>query len=325
MSMKLFFSILFLCFTFTSIQSQNFEEVDRIVSQYPKSAASPDQLAEQIAKDFSTDIERIRALYTWLALNISYDLETLYSGETAVNFSYTDQQDLQRKLRAINRNMVNNTLRTKKAICEGYAQTFKYISELLGVPCMLVGGYSKGTVDDIGEIPPRENHAWNAVKLNKKWFLIDVTWGAGYANGKSWTQRFNDFYFLTNPDDLILSHYPMDDMWTLTKNNTTLSEFFEKPIFDKAFFINELTLYAPLHGELTLKPNSTIEFTLGEIPDEVSLYYAFRGNTNVEKIIPECADSKCKFSIPFTKNENTSLLLFANQQTALQYKIKLEK
>ena len=188
--MKLFFSILFLCFSFTNIQSQNFEEVDRIVSQYPKSAATPDQLADQIAKDFSTDIDRIRALYTWLALNISYDLETLYSGQTEVNFSYTDQQDLQRKLRAINRNTVNNTLRTKKAICEGYAQTFKYISELLGVPCMLVGGYSKGTVDDIGKIPPRENHAWNAVKLNKKWFLIDVTWGAGICQWQKMDTTF---------------------------------------------------------------------------------------------------------------------------------------
>ena len=104
----------------------------------------------------------------------------------------------------------------------------------------------------------------------------------------------------------------------------TLIEFFEKPIFDKAFFVNDLTLYAPLQGELTVKPNSNIEFTFGEISDDVALYYAFKGNTNVEKIIPECADAKCTFIIPFTENENTALLLFANQQTALQYKIRLE-
>ena len=80
----------------------------------------------------------------------------------------------------------------------------------------------------------------------------------------------------------------------------------------------------PYKERLTMKPNSNIEFTLGEIPDNVALYYAFKGNTNVDKIIPECTDSKCKFSIPFTENKNTALLLFVNQQTALQYKIRLE-
>lgn len=321
--MKQVITALLFFLLFNVVQSQNYDNVDARVAMYPKQYASANQLADQIAKDFTTDRERARAIYTWLAINVSYDLETLYNGQTQVNFSYVDQKDLKRKLAAINTHTANQTLRTNKAICEGYAQAFKKTSELMGIPCMLVGGFSKGDVTDIGVFPSEENHAWNAVKINNKWYLVDATWGAGYSNGDTWVQRFNDFFFLTDPDEFALTHFPSEPEWLFTKKRFTKKQFYETPFYEKAFFKNKLNLLSPLHGELIVKSNSAIEFIMAEIPKNVTLYYAFKGNKYSKRIEPSCINGKCYFKIPFTDNKNTELLIFANERTALQYKIKL--
>jgi len=320
--MKLLISTLFLWLALTNIHAQNFDNVDSRVNLYPNRYASADQLANQITKDFTKDLDRIRAIYTWLAINVSYDLKTLYNGEAQINFSYSSQEDLQRKLTAINTHIVNKTLRTNKAICEGYAQTFKMVSEQMGIPCKLVGGFSKVDVNDIGINPTVENHAWNAVKVNNKWYLVDATWGAGYTNGDKWVQRFDDFFFLTDPNKFALTHYPSERGWLFTNKSITKEHFFESPIYDKSFFTNNLKLLSPLQGELFVKPNEHITFTMGNIPKDVTLYYIFNGDKFSEKIEPSCINEKCTFEIPFVQNRDTELILFANKRTILQYKIK---
>ncbi len=323
--MKFLFSTLFIFFTLIAVTAQNFKNVDSIVRLYPNKYGNADQLSEQIAKDFTTDIDKVRAIYTWLALNVSYDLETFYSGNTAINFSYTDQADLQRKQTAITTNTVNSTLRTKKAICEGYAQTFKQVSEKLSIPCMLVGGFSKGDVSNIGVIPKNEDHAWNAVKINKQWYLIDATWGAGYTNGAKWVQRFNDFFFFTKPEEFAKTHFPSEPTWLMTRKKISKQDFYTSPIYEMAFFKNKLTLLSPLKGEIHAKLGENIKFTMGKIPENLSLYYAFKGDKFSEKIVPNCVDDICTFTIPFTNTTNSELIIFVNKQTALQYRVILRE
>jgi len=50
---------------------------------------------------------------------------------------------------------------SKKVVCQGYAETFKYIMDELGFECLIVGG---------------PTHAWNLLKLGDSYYHIDVTW-----------------------------------------------------------------------------------------------------------------------------------------------------
>lgn len=52
-----------------------------------------------------------------------------------------------------------------KAICQGYSEAFQYIMQCLGIECGVCRGNST-----------RGRHAWNYVKLNGKYYWIDVTW-----------------------------------------------------------------------------------------------------------------------------------------------------
>lgn len=322
--MKFTFTFIFLCFSLSTLCAQNFELVDSRVSLYPKKYASAEALAEQIETDFSSDVDKVRAIYKWLTLNVDYDIEAYYKGQSRVNFSYTNQEDLQRKLAAINTHTINQTLRTNKAICEGYAQTFRKVSELVGVPCLFISGYSKSTINDIDNIPPQEDHAWNGVKINGKWYLLDATWGSGHTQGRGWVQKFDDYYFLTKPEDFALTHFPKEVGYLFTDKKITLEEFYTTPIFKKAFSINELEVLAPTSGRIYVKTNDSISFKMGKIPQNVALHYAYRSNMRPEKIEPICTASYCTFKIPFKSTTDTELFIIANRETALQYEIKLK-
>lgn len=53
-----------------------------------------------------------------------------------------------------------------QANCEGYAKAFNYLAGRLGMKCILVTGKT-----DKGE-----NHAWNQIMIDGKWYNLDVTW-----------------------------------------------------------------------------------------------------------------------------------------------------
>lgn len=85
----------------------------------------------------------------------------------------------------------------KKCVCDGYASTFKYLCNEAGFNCNIVDGV--GINNDVPE-----EHAWNLVQLNNKWYNVDATWGsANTATGKTIIYD----YFLVSDDILSANHY----------------------------------------------------------------------------------------------------------------------
>lgn len=72
---------------------------------------------------------------------------------------------------------IYGALINKSCVCEGYARVFKYIMDELDIPCVIVMG--EGT-NSQGQT---ENHAWNYVQLNGKWYAIDTTWDDPVVKG----------------------------------------------------------------------------------------------------------------------------------------------
>lgn len=113
-----------------------------------------------------SDYEKIRQVHDWLIDNIEYD--------TNVGEPYS----------------ISGALTEGRAVCEGYARSFKYLLDELNIPCVLVSG--TGT-NSKGET---EAHAWNYVELDENWYAVDVTWddpiiiGSGYVGDNV---KYNNF------------------------------------------------------------------------------------------------------------------------------------
>ena len=69
-------------------------------------------------------------------------------------------------------------LKNRFAVCSGYANLYQALGEKMGLKSAVVIGYAKGLGYLVGNASDA-NHAWNAVRINNSWYLIDATWGAG--------------------------------------------------------------------------------------------------------------------------------------------------
>ena len=98
---------------------------------------------------------------------------------------------------------IYGALVSKLSVCEGYAKSYKYLMDALGIPCVIVIG--TGT-NSSGQ---SENHAWNYVQINNIWYGIDTTWDDPVViGGGRPTQTARYQYFLKGENTLNKDHFP---------------------------------------------------------------------------------------------------------------------
>jgi len=70
-----------------------------------------------------------------------------------------------------------------KAICSGYTTSFQMFMDMLEIPCKSI---KAGDADD-------EEHAWNMVMIDGKWYYVDVTWDDPIPDKKGRPTRHSYF------------------------------------------------------------------------------------------------------------------------------------
>jgi hypothetical protein len=98
-------------------------------------------------------------------------------------------------------------LKSKAAVCAGYSNLYNEMCRLAKIESTVIHGYSKG-FGYRGSLGPAPDHAWNAVNLNSKWYLVDVTWDAGYVDTKTFIKRYSGAYLFTDSRSFLYSHLP---------------------------------------------------------------------------------------------------------------------
>ena len=110
------------------------------------------QLALDYIKDAKSDYERALLLHDYLANNIDYD--------NATRLSIRQNATVSRQY--IMSSGMYGALVTRRAMCAGYAQTYKFLLNKCGIPCEVI-------------LAPSAGHALNIVKIDKNWYNVDIT------------------------------------------------------------------------------------------------------------------------------------------------------
>jgi hypothetical protein len=168
---------------------------------YPIYAQSVSELIQQLTMSKTTDSAKVEAIYDWLTQHVSYDNDRRRhrEGDTVL---YQEPY---------------NVVRFKKAVCMGYAKTFREMCRLSDIESYVIEGWAKsgsGTLD-------QEGHAWNVVKINDNWYLADATWDAGNTLQPK-------KYFLCPPSVFAQNHLPHDPMWQLLSAPISVDCFINK-------------------------------------------------------------------------------------------------
>ena len=107
-----------------------------------------DEILSKTVNNSMTDYQKELAIHDYLVLNCKYDYEN-YKNNTLPDESYT----------------LYGLLIKGTGVCQAYAEAAEVLLNSAGVECHMVTGTSKG-----------ENHAWNIVKLDNEYYMLDVTW-----------------------------------------------------------------------------------------------------------------------------------------------------
>ncbi len=118
--------------------------------QEVKTLQALDAAVTSLSLDGKTDYEKVKAIYDYVRLNVTYD------------HSLTDHSTYSAAV-------------LRKSVCQGYASMLYYMMLKAGIDCRII----TGNVYDADGNP--EGHAWNIVKITDatygtKWYNVDVTW-----------------------------------------------------------------------------------------------------------------------------------------------------
>jgi hypothetical protein len=208
----------------------------------PETRNSISALAAWLSAPARNEREKARAIFRWVTANVSY-------------VDDEEDQALDSRPEAV--------LQRGTAVCAGYSDLFVSLARSAGLEAVAVSGWAKGYGTQPGSrFGGPKNHAWNAVRVDGEWCLVDCTWGAGSVDGEGvYRKRFEPFYFLTPPGNLRYSHFPREARWQLLKPALSLEEFEVLPFLRPAFFHCDLSALKPPAATIqACRPLVSIEF-----------------------------------------------------------------
>ncbi|KAF2508497.1 transglutaminase [Flavobacterium zhairuonense] len=262
-----FFNLIFI----TSSYSQQYSAIDSIVLKYPD-FGSTEKLAERIKTDFTTEHDKARAIYSWIALNIEYDLKTFLDPPAPKVFSKSDS-DWAKQIQLQNAKTVQKAFRSRKAVCEGFSRLYEHLAILTGLKCQVISGDAKVESTDIGRRNFVVNHAWNSVLVDGKWILVDATWGQGSYDyrRKVLVKKFTPIYFDMDPKYFNAKHYAENAMY---KGNTgNKAEFLNGPLIYDEFIEENCEVLMPFSGIVNANDGDKITFKIKNLSKIDDLYY----------------------------------------------------
>lgn len=304
--------VIFIFIVFSTLGwSQNYKKVDSIVLTYPTKFSTVTKLADRISSDFSTDFDKVRATYTWIANNVVYD-PTEYG---KYNFSYETKSELEKKEIKFQKKLSTRVISKNKAVCEGYSILFKIICDNLDIQSKIVTGGSKTTITDIGR-RYYSNHAWNIVEIENRKYLIDVTWGAGtYRNG--FEKNVDYYFYLTDPNQFIKKHYPDNYENSLLKEKIEKEDFLNGPLM----YNNDIELKEPISGIIKKAEVSKVKFSFKTDREIDTLTYNI-GKENHQVDVFE-KNGNLEFEIDLSDlNRQKSLIFYFDYKPIIGFKIK---
>lgn len=151
------------------------EQIDQCESQV---IAVKNQILNQIAG--KNDIEKMRYIHDYLVDTIEYD-QTF--GEKNIYNIY-------------------GALVSKTCVCEGYAKALQYLLNETELENIIITGTATNSDGKT------ENHAWNYVNINEKWYAIDTTWDDPIiVGGGKLTNTIRYRYFLKGSSTMNKNHF----------------------------------------------------------------------------------------------------------------------
>ncbi|MCL2791520.1 MAG: hypothetical protein FWD87_00355 [Spirochaetaceae bacterium] len=145
--------------------------------------AKANQIISSVKATSNDEYSLLINLYHFLQKNIQYDKKELQANSRGVCKSPASHN-------------AYGALLNRLAVCDGFSSAFALLAQKIGFECMLVVGHSAYSTSF-------SNHAWNIIKIQDRFYHVDVTWDA---------RKYIEFgeysyaYFAMKDDEIVNDH-----------------------------------------------------------------------------------------------------------------------
>ncbi|MGB5631709.1 MAG: transglutaminase domain-containing protein [Waterburya sp.] len=237
-----------------NIAQQDFAEIDDLAKQLGYSGSSVAELAKLLEKNASTESAKARIIYAWVTQHITYNVPAFF--DALNNDKYPDVSP-------------ERVLRDRTTICSGFSNLYYALASAMNLESVIVIGYAKGVTPEDDTRYQKINHAWNAVKIDQAWYLLDATWGAGSTRNNKFVPEYKPYYFATEPQEFINNHYPQDQGWQLLSQTYNRTEFDNLPSISANFYSLGLELVS--HSNYQINTTNRVDIKFKASQDVVAL------------------------------------------------------
>ncbi|EPS37715.1 hypothetical protein H072_8612 [Dactylellina haptotyla CBS 200.50] len=188
---------------FTTVNMTQVDKAARFIGSLPSGTTPAILAAAHICRPHRSDVQRLRAMFTWLAEKLSWERPTgLGIDSPADNLDYN--KDCRRVIQSL------------KATTEEVAVMFMQMCHAVGIGSEIIHGYLKipGETAETPDAVPRPNHYWNAVVIDNEWRIIDASLASPthpkrglYSSAPN--NMADSHYFLMRPMHACFTHIPM--------------------------------------------------------------------------------------------------------------------
>jgi hypothetical protein len=223
--------------------------IDPLVSEMPESAQrSITAVGSYLAARFPDPRQRVKALHDYVALRLHYDDAALRAIEARDRANIPPQD-------------AEPVFAARTGVCAGYAKLMVALGKAAGVEIAYVTGYARDrkhpitTAGSDAELRARmegDRHAWNAAKLDGRWYLLDVTWDDAED------RPIESTYLFTPPELMTLDHLPEDPAWQLRTSPISLGDFVRQPLLRPEFAAFGLALEEPTRSQISVSGTARV-------------------------------------------------------------------
>lgn len=293
---------------------RDFTKIDAYVKSLgPLETMSMGTINNVVSNKFTDKIDKARAIYYWIANNISYDTKPNQNNKL--------------------KNTPADVLLTRKATGIGFANLFQDMCSSADIRCLTVDGFVKYNTQQIGEKDEEINHSWVVVQLGQspeEWYYADPAFGSGYlsADMKAFTKAYTDAYFFTEKVTFNLQHFPDNNAWKLGSAPKSKGDFFDMPVIKTAAIEMGITKCSPNDGKIKSKADRAVKFSFtiksSEEITKVALGIGEKKKYKLEEVQYSNRGSVLSFTYKFKDTDSGPVTVFVNGKEFVLYYVDVE-
>jgi Transglutaminase-like superfamily len=309
------FTFLIATISFAQTSTSKYQYIDDEVKKMGIfTAKNVAEIAGAITVKFSSNEDKARAIFYWIANNIAIDAKAV------------SKQDERNKL-------PEKVIELRKATPLGFSLLVQEMCSYAKIRCLSVDGFVKNRTEEINEKADEKNYSWNVVQLgqtSEAWYYIDACRASGFLDPKQtiFTKQFTSQYFFADKKLFNLIYFPDNLAWMLGGGNKSMKDFYALPIIGNEAVGLEFRKLSPLTGVIKTTIIKPVNFSFSINNDntikKISILIGdVKKKQKEEPMNFDNSNGNISFAYTFKKEDTFPIQIVADGKIVLQYIVEV--